>query len=50
MEKKKEPCKSHRIAFGSWKSAELEAMALRGKLFTRCPKCKWIILKESSTI
>jgi len=42
--KKDKPCAKHKIAFGSWKMAEIEAMALRGKTFTQCSKCKWIIL------
>lgn len=51
--RKNKPCRSHKIAFGSWKMAEIEAMALRGKSFTKCKVCGWVILeipKESDKI
>jgi len=47
MEKRKnKPCKKHKIAFGSWKMTEIEAMSLRGKSFTKCSRCGWIILNN----
>lgn len=50
MEKLKKPCKRHKIAFGSWKMAELEAMAVKGRMFTVCKDCGWIVLIRSDTI
>lgn len=51
--KKDKPCNKHKIAFGSWKMAEIEAMALHGKSFKKCSICGWVILeteKKDDTI
>lgn len=43
----KKPCSAHRIAFHSWKMAEINGMMAHGKSFTKCKRCGWIILDYS---
>jgi len=37
------PCIKHKIAFPSWKMAEVVGMIGHGVYFKKCKKCNWVI-------